>query len=82
MKDRRAQGAIALATFIAHLAFAARYGWFRDELYYAACARRLAWGYVDHPPMVAAIARLAHAIFGDSLVGLRVFRRSLPRSPS
>ena len=73
MNERRPQGAIALATFGLHIAFAARYGWFRDELYYAACARRLAWGYVDHPPMVAAIARLAHAVFGDSLVGLRAF---------
>jgi hypothetical protein len=65
--------AIALGVVLFHLAFAARYGWFRDELYYVACARRLAWGYVDHPPMVAVFARLALALFGESLVGLRAF---------
>ncbi len=27
------------------------YGYFIDELYYAACAARPAWGYVDHPPL-------------------------------
>src|SRR4051812_11172254 len=25
-------------------------GFFRDEFYYLACTRHLAWGYVDHPP--------------------------------
>jgi 4-amino-4-deoxy-L-arabinose transferase-like glycosyltransferase len=70
---RRVVVLIAVATFALHIAFASRYGWFRDELYYVACARRLAWGYVDHPPMVAVIARLALALFGDSLVGLRAF---------
>jgi hypothetical protein len=34
----------------------AGYGVFRDELYYFACARHLAWGYVDHPPMIAVLA--------------------------
>jgi 4-amino-4-deoxy-L-arabinose transferase-like glycosyltransferase len=70
---RRAVLVVALATFGFHLAFASRYGWFRDELYYVACARRLAWGYVDHPPVVAAIARVAWMLFGESLVGLRAF---------
>src|SRR5262249_33120035 len=69
----RLVGAIALATAVLHLVFASRYGWFRDELYYLACARRLTWGYVDHPPFVALIARVALALFGTSLVGLRLF---------
>ncbi len=29
------------------------YGYFRDELYYLICGRHLAWGYVDHGPIVA-----------------------------
>ncbi|MFO0554850.1 MAG: glycosyltransferase family 39 protein [Polyangiaceae bacterium] len=72
-RARRLVFVFAGLVFAFHLAFAARYGWFRDELYYVACARRLDWGYVDHPPTVAVIARLSLALFGDSLVGLRSF---------
>ena len=50
------------------LAFGPRYGIFRDELYYWACARRLAWGYVDHPPFSIAVMRL----MGDSLFMMKV----------
>jgi hypothetical protein len=42
---------LALAKFLLHLLTAARYGIFRDEMYYVACSKHLAWGYVDHPPM-------------------------------
>jgi Dolichyl-phosphate-mannose-protein mannosyltransferase len=49
------------------------YGYFRDELYYLICGRHLAWGYVDHGPLVALQARLGELIFGDSLVGIRMF---------
>jgi hypothetical protein len=63
---------VALAAAAAHLATVARYGIFRDEFYYLACGRRLAWGYVDHPPLVAAIARAATAAFGDSLLAFRL----------
>ena len=47
-----ADWAPALAVLLFHLAFLPGYGIFRDELYYLACARRLDWGYVDHPPLV------------------------------
>lgn len=47
------------------------FGPFIDELYYVSCARRLAWGYVDHPPLAMAILRLALEILGDSLWTLR-----------
>ncbi len=49
------------------------YGYFRDEFYYLICGRHLAWGYVDHGPLVAIQARLAETLFGRSLVGLRMF---------
>lgn len=49
------------------------YSYFRDEFYYVACGRHLAWGYVDHGPLVALQARLAEALFGDSVFALRVF---------
>ena len=49
------------------------YGYFRDEFYYLMCGRFLDWGYVDQSPMVAIQARLATALFGHSIVGLRFF---------
>jgi Dolichyl-phosphate-mannose-protein mannosyltransferase len=49
------------------------YGYFRDEFYYIMCGRFLDWGYVDQSPMVAVQARLATALFGHSIVGLRFF---------
>ena len=63
---------LALATLALHAAFAHRYGYFRDELYYIACGRRLAWGYVDHPPMIALIAAFATRVLGGSLLALRI----------
>jgi 4-amino-4-deoxy-L-arabinose transferase-like glycosyltransferase len=53
------------------VAFSGRYGYFRDELYYAACGQRLAWGYVDHAPLAPLLARLSRALLGDSLSALR-----------
>jgi hypothetical protein len=47
------------------------YGYFRDEFYYIVCGRHLAWGYVDHGPVVAVQARISELLFGRSLAGLR-----------
>ena len=35
--------------------------------YFLACGRHLAFGYVDHAPLVPWIARLADTLFGESL---------------
>lgn len=56
-----------------NLAVAARYGWHRDELYYAVAGTHLQGGYVEFPPATALLAALAHAVFGWSLVGFRAF---------
>ncbi len=47
------------------------WGYFRDELYYLECARHLAWGYVDQPPLSIALLALVRATLGDSLWALR-----------
>ena len=63
---------IAAAKLALHLAaIATAYGVFRDEFYYLACARHLAWGYVDHPPLSIALLALDRAAFGEGLVALR-----------
>lgn len=49
-----------------------RYGYHRDELYFLAAGRHLAWGYPDQPALVPALARLMSAIAPDSLVVLRL----------
>jgi Dolichyl-phosphate-mannose-protein mannosyltransferase len=54
-------------------AFAGRYGWHRDELYYAVAGLHLQGGYVEFPPLTALVAALARELFGWSLVGLRAF---------
>jgi hypothetical protein len=48
----------------------AAYGYHADELYYLACARRLEWGYVDHPPLSVALLRGVTVLFGDSLLAI------------
>ena len=52
---------------------AGRYGWHRDELYYAVAGLHLQGGYVEFPPVTALLAAFARALFGWSLVGLRTF---------
>jgi hypothetical protein len=63
----------AAAACLVHFLWNGRYGYFRDELYYAACGQHLAWGYVDQAPLIAVIAQLSRNLFGDSLRALRFF---------
>jgi hypothetical protein len=65
-------GMAGLAVLL-HLPGIARYGFFRDELYYIACSEHLAWGYVDQPPLIALIAWISRHLLGDSLAAFRVF---------
>lgn len=64
---------LAAAKLAVHLAVnaAGGYGWFRDEFYYLACSDRLAWGYVDHPPLSILLLRISRLLLGDSLVAVR-----------
>jgi 4-amino-4-deoxy-L-arabinose transferase-like glycosyltransferase len=63
---------LAAATTVFYLLTLQGYGVFRDELYYAACAQRLDWGYVDHPPLVALVAWVMTHLLGTTVFALRV----------
>jgi hypothetical protein len=61
---------IAAIAFLVQIATANRYGYFGDELYYLACAKHLAWGYVDQPPMVVFLTWLIVHTLGTSLLAI------------
>ena len=63
-----AAGVVAL-----ELAVSARYGFHRDELYFIACAHRLAFGYVDQGPLAPSVVRVAIDLFGSSPTSVRLF---------
>ena len=63
----------AAAILTLHFVFNSGYGYFRDELYFMACAEHLAWGYPDHAPMVAFMAKASRVLMGDSLFSIRFF---------
>lgn len=65
-----AVAALAGTKLLIHLLLSGRYGYFRDELYFLDCGRHLAWGYVDHAPMIGLVARFA-LLLGGSLHVLR-----------
>jgi 4-amino-4-deoxy-L-arabinose transferase-like glycosyltransferase len=44
-----------------------------DEAYYWQWSKNLAWGYYDHPPLVAFMIRAGTALFGDTSLGVRFF---------
>jgi hypothetical protein len=70
-------GATAVALYFSafklllHFLTNGRYGYFRDELYYLACAEHLDWGYVDQAPLIAVVAWAQRAVLGDSLFAVR-----------
>ena len=64
--------AVAGLLCCALVAFSDTYGYHRDELYFLQCARHLAWGYPDQPPLVPLIARLMSDLAPGSLVLLRL----------
>jgi Dolichyl-phosphate-mannose-protein mannosyltransferase len=65
-------GSAAVAIIALHLATAGTLGFHTDELYYLACGRHPALGYVDFPPLVPLLARLETGLLGVSPWTLRV----------
>ena len=63
--------ALAILGTLLHFLFNRQYGFFRDELYYAACGEHPAWGYVDHSPLAPLASYVSRALLGDSLFALR-----------
>jgi Dolichyl-phosphate-mannose-protein mannosyltransferase len=57
---------------LVHLLTNGRYGYFRDELYYIACGRHLAFGYVDQPPLSILLLRMSEVLLGNSLFAIRL----------
>jgi hypothetical protein len=60
-----------LIELVVQLAVVSRYGYHGDELYFLDCGRHLAFGYVDHPPLVPWLARLSEEL-GGGLLTLRL----------
>ena len=65
--------AMAIAWFLAAIAVLlqmltnGRYGYFRDELYFIATSKHLAFGYVDFAPLAALILRVSRILFGPCM---------------
>ncbi len=56
-----------------HLMAIKKYGFHRDEFLYLVQGDHLMWGYLEVPPFIAAVGRLATSIFGTDIVGIRLF---------
>lgn len=64
---RRLFWSLLIATTLFRMAIAGKFGLGVDESHYLLFSRHLAWGYFDHPPMVAFLAALT------TLVGKGIF---------
>jgi 4-amino-4-deoxy-L-arabinose transferase-like glycosyltransferase len=64
---------VAAAVFILLMAFSARFGFYRDELYFLDDGRHLALSYVDQPVFTPLVARISLDLFGVSVTGLRLW---------
>ena len=65
--------AIAAAMAVVHIATNGRYGFHRDELQTLSDALHMDWGFVAYPPFTPFVERVGLALFGPSLIGLRMF---------
>jgi len=69
--DNRTLISLALVTLLIHFLGNGGYGYFRDELYYIACSKHLAWGFVDQPPFCELMLAASGHLLGYSLFALR-----------
>ncbi len=64
---------IASAAAAVHIATNGRYGFHRDEFQFLSDAHHLDWGFVAYPPLTPFVEHIGLALFGLSLIGLRLF---------
>jgi 4-amino-4-deoxy-L-arabinose transferase-like glycosyltransferase len=70
---RRQAASITTIAAALRLVLAARLPLVADEAYYWDWSRQLAFGYFDHPPVIAWLVSFGTAIFGDIPLGVRFF---------
>jgi hypothetical protein len=63
---------LAAAVALIHILTNGRYGFHRDELQFLSDARHMDWGFVAYPPFTPFVEHVSLALFGLSLVGLRL----------
>jgi Dolichyl-phosphate-mannose-protein mannosyltransferase len=63
---------IAAAITLFHLSTNGRYGFHRDELQFLSDASHMDWGFVAYPPLTPFVEHVSLAIFGLSMVWLRL----------
>lgn len=56
-----------------HFSTNTNYGLHRDEYLYLTQAEHLSWGYMEVPPMIAVIGKVARLLFGDTVFAARFF---------
>ncbi len=72
LTDVQALALFGLVVTVFHILTNGQYGFHRDELDIILNAQYPAWGYVAYPPLTSFLARIEYAVFGFSLVGLRL----------
>lgn len=64
---------LSLTKLVLHLSTNTNYGLHRDEYLYLNQAEHLSWGYMEVPPMIALIAKIARFLLGDTPFAARFF---------
>jgi len=62
---------LGVAAFLLQMSTNNQYGYFRDELYFIATSKHLAFGYVDFAPLSSLLLRINRTVLGESLHALR-----------
>ena len=71
MSPARSPWPLTLLFAFGHLVLAAALPLIEDEAYYALWASRPAWGYYDHPPVIAWMIALGEGALGRTPLGIR-----------